>query len=523
MSGAWTDSGTIADSGELSYEINDSDWLRDAETGYWYYTKVLAPGGITEPLLRSFCLNGPAVNNRYSGRTGCITVSMEAVQAAALGASVWNKTNEDINIVYEERPASGDNSDSGVSFSGEKDGFRFGKDSDLFSSFKQLLPGQVVVQNISVENAGNKSTEIFLRAENGGSGSDELIGKLLTGYTKVTITVGGEQVYSGPLWQDGSGNGGEQLRRGGESGSDLYGQGICLGRFDAKSGTPITVELELSRDAGNEFSDLVGEVDWIFYARGSDNEPIPSTGDNDVSIWIIIMIVSAGSCIALITVRKIASSKSRKNKIAAVLIPVCLVAAITVPVLSIKGTLAFLSDSESESNDITPARLEAELTEPGFEPGTVLRPGQTLTKDPAVRNSGNIDMLCYLEVKIPVKTVRTVDPATKQIVAARETELFSFDADGAWILLEKTVENSGGNKYAAYFYGYAGGILAPGEVSQPLFTEMVYANILEGEVEGGSELDIPVAAFGIQNKYIDEGESLGNRLAYGYENLIKGA
>ena len=83
LTGTWTDSGEETVPEQLSYEINEEDWLYDNESGYYYCTSVLAPGDVSAPLIRSFSLNGPNINNVFSGRPGCITVAMEAVQAAA--------------------------------------------------------------------------------------------------------------------------------------------------------------------------------------------------------------------------------------------------------------------------------------------------------------------------------------------------------------------------------------------------------------------------------------------------------
>ncbi len=540
LTGTWTDSGEETVPEQLSYEINEEDWLYDNESGYYYCTSVLAPGDVSAPLIRSFSLNGPNINNVFSGRPGCITVAMEAVQAAAGGVSIWGRTNEDLNIEYGERPSSGEGNESDVTFNGSAGGFDFGDNSDLFSTFKDLLPGQTVIQNISVGNSHDESTEIFLKAECSAEGNDELLFKLLTEFTDIEIAVGGETVYDGPLWQKEGGadvriamEGAEEERN--ADFEELYGRGISLGVVDAGHGKAITVELKLSPDAGNEFQDLAGDVDWIFYAKGSDREPVPQTGDNDTGIYVWCMSAAAALCIILIIVHRIVAGKKRENSTAKVKnkargyrrIQVCialLAAAAAVVSLSAAGTVAFMTDAETAENTIVPGTLSIELDEPGFSPGAVLNPKSKVPKDPKVTNTGSVPMIAYMKVGIPVKRVATVSGETKMIIPAAEQELFSFVPDNSWNLIESyTTGGNDGIKRVYYVFGYVEKILEPGESSKPLFSDIEFVNLLEGELVYASEIEVPVSAFGLQEKHIAEERPMAERVIFGYENSIKGA
>lgn len=540
LTGTWTDSGEETVPEQLSYEVNEDDWLYDNESGYYYCTSVLAPGDTSAPLIRSFSLNGPKINNVFSGRPGCITVAMEAVQAAAGGVSIWGRTNEELNIEYGERPSSAEGNESDVTFNGSDGGFDFGDNSDLFSTFKNLLPGQTVIQNISVGNSHDESTEIFLKAECFTGGNDGLLFKLLTEFTDVEIAVGGKTVYDGPLWQK---EGGPEIRSasdGAEEGrisglEELYGRGISLGVVDTGSGKDITVELKLSPDAGNEFQDLAGDVDWIFYAKGSEREPVPQTGDNDTGIYVWCMSAAAALCIILIIVHRVVARKKRENNTGKVKnkargyrrIQVCIAmfaAAVAAVSLSVAGTVAFMTDAETAENSIVPGTLSIELDEPGFSPGTVLEPKAKVPKDPKVKNTGSVPMIAYMRVGIPVKRVATVDGDSKMIIPAAEQELFSFIPDSSWSLIEKySTDGPGGIKHVYYVFGYVEKILEPGESSKPLFPDIEFVNLLEGELEYASELEVPVSAYGLQEKHIGEDQLMPERVISGYENYIKGA
>ena len=539
ITGMWTDNGEVIAPDQLICDIDSENWLCDTETGCCYYKKVLSPGEVSEPLLRSFSISGPKVNNYFSYRPGVITIAMDAVQAAAGGASIWGKTNEELSIEYEERPELGENSESDVEFRGSDDGFDFGSDSDLFASFKKLLPGQTVIQNISVGNSDKESTEIFLKAECMSEDKDELLRTLLTHYTDVEIKAGGRTIYSGPLWR---GDTKENLRLGpdqesensaGGNSDEFYADGISLGTIDADSGTQVTVELKLSPEAGNEFQDLIGDVDWIFYAKGTGREPVPQTGDN-TSAFFLYMIIAGTACLLLIMVRVIVSARERRSsqekkgdgkwKSGYGIVPVVLAAIVAAGVLTASVTLAFMTDSETAVNDLKVGTLSIDLTEPRYTPGKVLEPGAVVPKDPTVTNTGTVPMLAYIRVNIPVKTVATVDSVTKKIIPAKARELFSFVSDNSWVEVEKTtVTGEDGNVYACYVYGYAVKALDPGEVSEPLFEEVRFLNILEGELEYGSEIDIPISAFGIQDRHVAEGGNMAERLTNAYELFVKEA
>ena len=59
LESVWTDSGEETADGQFTFDVNKENWLFDADTGYYYYLGVLAPGATTEPLLNSFSVSGP--------------------------------------------------------------------------------------------------------------------------------------------------------------------------------------------------------------------------------------------------------------------------------------------------------------------------------------------------------------------------------------------------------------------------------------------------------------------------------
>ena len=129
-----------------------------------------------------------------------------------------------------------------------------------------------------------------------------------------------------------------------------------------------------------------------------------------------------------------------------------------------------------------------------------------------------------MKVGIPVKRVATVSGETKMIIPAAEQELFSFVPDSSWNLIENyTKSGNDGIKRVYYVFGYVEKILEPGESSKPLFSDIEFVNLLEGELVYASEIEVPVSAFGLQEKHIAEARPMAERVIFGYENYIKGA
>ena len=531
LESTWTDSGEETAPEQFSFEINDADWLFDAGTGYYYYLGVLAPGETTPPLLNSFSVSGPDVNNYYSHRPGCIAVTMEMVQAAADGISLWDKTNSELGIEYPERPGYVPDEDTGVAFEGPEGGFTFGDNGDLFASFKNVLPGQTIIQRINVGSRHGETTEIFLKAtpsegETLFPETEAQLTELLTKHVELIVSVGDAQVYRGPVWQENA-----RLKSAGTEASlsSLYGDGISLGRFYTGDGLPVTVRLELDRDVGNEFQNLAGEVDWVFSASGTDQPPIPQTGDNSNNrIYVMIMLAAGSACLALMAIRAIAVRRKRGTSkangmrfITPALAALLITALVAVAATLTGGTSAFMTDAEIIENKADMGELSIELSEPSFVPDQVLHPRTSVDKDPQVTNTGSVPALVYLKVAVPIKHVKTVSHDTKMILPAADHELFSFDASEDWIPVDRyDTVGTNGQQLAIYVYGYRG-VLEPGETTSALFETVTFLNILEGELPGSTGVEIDVDAYGLQSGNIAGSLDIDARLQYGYDNFFK--
>ena len=183
---------------------------------------------------------------------------------------------------------------------------------------------------------------------------------------------------------------------------------------------------------------------------------------------------------------------------------------------AIMGTLVFASSASITSayftstdqtvrNILTPGTVRGELTETDWEEknGEHLLPGESRKKNPAVRNAGTLASWMFLEVEIPVKTISLVDLKTRRKQPETRTELFTFEANKNWELLERTEEENS----VRYVYGYRE-LIAPQQETEKLFETITAVSYLEGSLDAQEVFRIPVTAQAIQKNIAPEGTGL---------------
>lgn len=196
----------------------------------------------------------------------------------------------------------------------------------------------------------------------------------------------------------------------------------------------------------------------------------------------------------------------------------------TMAVLAVSGgILAYFTDTEEKVNNFTVGSIEIELQEPAWESkpdadgdgvpdeAENILPLQTITKDPRVKNTGNNDAYMFLTVEIPCRNVITVnDDGTKNAQAM--TELYQFTADTSWYYLGKCPVNDGeGNQVAVkHLYAYANErkscvAVLPGASTTPLFQNVTFVNLMEGQGVDNQPLEIDINAYAIQTSNLDGG------------------
>lgn len=158
--------------------------------------------------------------------------------------------------------------DSTITFNGEREGFDFQPGSvytetDLFDSFKHVMPGDRLTENIQIiDNARDCDyTKFYMKAvvhdENGNPLSDkvaedETVASMQDFLSQLTM-----RVYNGDkLIYDASPD---------EAGA--LAKNVFLGQLHKGESLDLTVELDVPIELGNKYANRVGEVDWVFLAE----------------------------------------------------------------------------------------------------------------------------------------------------------------------------------------------------------------------------------------------------------------
>ena len=176
-------------------------------------------------------------------------------------------------------------------------------ETDLFENFKGVMPGDVITQEITVQNNYTKAekVKIYLRAvvhdEQGNPLSEEVartedLVSMQDFLSQLTMTVkqGDKVLFSA-------------------SPDELDGlkENVLLGTFPGRSKSILTVELSVPIELGNEYANRVGEVDWVFTAE--EVTKTVQTGDDGAPIlWASLMTLSLVAAAGAIL------SLNRKNK-----------------------------------------------------------------------------------------------------------------------------------------------------------------------------------------------------------------
>ncbi|MGN0536801.1 MAG: hypothetical protein ACI4M3_02350 [Acutalibacteraceae bacterium] len=210
---------------------------------------------------------------------------------------------------------------------------------------------------------------------------------------------------------------------------------------------------------------------------------------------------------------------SKKKKLSILVVSLLIVISICMGIV-----LAFLiQNTEKRVNIFTFGNANIDLTEKEWDKLTreerIVYPGKEVTKDPKVKNTGATNIYAYIEIKIPCATVHTVDTDEdgKEIIKeATHSELFSYNVNSGWELIKQQEDNN--NKI--YVYAYTEKVLAPNEETNNLFDKVKFLNIVEGQLEKDTELDISVSAYAIQSDYLNEtGDTLKEKMTDAYSKI----
>lgn len=155
-----------------------------------------------------------------------------------------------------------------ITFEGFSKGFDFQPGSeytetDLFGSFKNVMPGDTVTETITFTNSATDCdfVNLYMRAEAHDETDNPLSPKVAEKETVATMTEFLSKL-SMTVW-----NGTELIYDASPDQLDGLKSNKLLGTFRTGETATLKVELSVPIELGNEYANRVGEVDWIFHVE----------------------------------------------------------------------------------------------------------------------------------------------------------------------------------------------------------------------------------------------------------------
>ena len=159
----------------------------------------------------------------------------------------------------------------------------------------------------------------------------------------------------------------------------------------------------------------------------------------------------------------------------------------------ITGTIiAYLTDSDTATNVFTVGSVKITLTEPNWNSsnGQNVVPGQPISKDPRINNTGNNPAYVYIKVVNPIV----------ELANGTTGVLFNYTAKSGWTQLAQ--EEQCGYRATTYYYNTA---LNPSNSTTTIF-DSVTINDYDADTDPNQVLDI--YGYGIQSTNLQSGSTI---------------
>lgn len=160
--------------------------------------------------------------------------------------------------------------------------------TDLFPNFKDVMPGDMISQRITVRNtARGTKVKIYMRALGAWEESEWFLSQL-------GLRV---ELADNTVW--------EPLFDAAASQTDGLATWVCLGTFEPGQEVDLNVILDMPVELDNWYSSRVGLLDWEFMVEEIKDGSV-STGDNGLGLlWsTVLFITGTAGCFLLLWYRK---------------------------------------------------------------------------------------------------------------------------------------------------------------------------------------------------------------------------
>lgn len=159
--------------------------------------------------------------------------------------------------------------------------------TDLFPSFKDVMPGDTLTEQITIKNKAANKVNVYLRSHGAQEDTEEFLSQL-----KLTV----RRANNSAIFEAAA-NETAQLK-----------DWVYLDTLLAGEEVTLDVTLEVPIELGNEYQNQIGYVNWEFSVEEFDAESsgnLPATGDNsNLLFYALLMIASFAILVILLLAAK---------------------------------------------------------------------------------------------------------------------------------------------------------------------------------------------------------------------------